>query len=68
MTAYTVLGSEFVWRVYTDNPVRAPVFAVDDSESERGIVTEKAGKPYIRRGTQIMLAALVLNTIFLFIR
>jgi len=68
LTAYTVLGTEFIWRFCTDNPVRPPIFAVDDSDSEMGIVTEKSGKPFMRRNTQIMLAALVCNTIFLFIR
>jgi len=62
LTIYVLLGADFIRRYHFDKPVRAV------PEASVSTVQEKEAHPLVNKNVKLMLAGLVVNSIFLFIR
>jgi hypothetical protein len=62
LTIYLALGADFIWRYHFDKPVRVV------PESSVSTVQEKVGHPMVDKSVKIMLAGLIINSVFLLIR
>jgi hypothetical protein len=68
ITIYVALASEFLWRCYTNKPVRVISTPDDATVDSKEVPTAVTGPGAITRRLKLMIFGLVFSTLVIFIR